>query len=83
MPEDKDERRKVAYAHQQMAESLGLLILAADALGLPRTKAALALALRRLDREVALSPPPDTSPGAAASRSAPGPAAPAPSRHPR
>ena len=78
-----DKLRRTAYAHQQMADSLGLLILAADALGLPRTKAALAHALRRLDQERALSPLPDTSPDAAAERSAPGPAAPAPSRHPR
>ncbi len=83
MAENEDEPRRTAYAHQQMAESFGLLILAADALGLRKTKAALAQALRRLDREMVLSPPPDTSPGAAAGRSGPGPAAQAPPRHPR
>ncbi len=82
MPEE-DDARRTALARQQMGESLGLLILAADVLGLPKTRVALARALRRLDREVALSPRPDSSPDAAASRSAPGPAAPAQSRHPR
>ncbi len=92
MPED-DDAKRTTLARQQIGESLGLLILAADMLGLPQTKAALNLALRRLDREAApsprpisprpISPGPDSCPDAAAPRSAPAPAAPAPSRHPR
>ena len=49
MPEE--DAGGAALGHQRMGESLGLLILAADALGLPQTKAALQGALRRLDRE--------------------------------
>ncbi len=82
MPED-DHARRTALGYDQIGESLGLLILAADVLGLPKTEAALRRALRRLDREMAVSPRPDRSPGAAAARSVPGPAVPAPPRHPR
>ncbi len=78
-----EDARRTALAREQIGESLGLLILAADVLGLPRTGVALRRALRRLDREEAVSPLPDRSRDAAAARSAPGPAAPGPPRHPR
>ncbi len=61
MPEGRRPGGAWKIAGQETGEALGLLILAADVLGLPVTRAVLADALRRLD-ETAAPAPPQSSP---------------------
>lgn len=55
-PDDRQGQALRELRPEWIAEALGLLILAADALGLPDTKAALSDAMRRLDAEAAPAP---------------------------